>query len=471
MSPARPKILLQSVDADGGQVGEQRGLKALLPAAVSIVLLVLLIGLEPVLGSLPLRQASLLALVAAAAALACVAFSTDRGLWSVPAILLVLIVIFHGGLLAFAALGGTPSLPSPADERWFYSAATPRAAYLVAVAVLAFAAAATLATLGRYRTTYSRQGAVEESLGSTGACLLAVGVTAWFGLTAYSAGFVIFTAPYRSFLDATSGLPLTYVYLAIGLGLTLTALQPRAGGGRIALGLFLLFALVALPLGLRGEVLFPVAGGAAALAYQRRMPRPVPVLIIVTLLLAAFSVIKDVRQVGLRDIGSSQAGLSPAAGLGELGYTVRVLVESVRWHEFGSEPYLRYTTYSAPLDRQFYSRVVGRSVTEAAADPRLLNVEVRRRVGNIGGSIIGEAHHNDGIRGIVVVMALIGGGLARVSSGRVSTTRLALVATLLVPVLNHVRNSFVPVPIGVLAGLMLVMLVIRARADTGAGST
>ncbi|MGY1601163.1 O-antigen polysaccharide polymerase Wzy [Geodermatophilus sp. SYSU D00815] len=416
----------------------------------------------------------------AAALLACFAVgrATSGRFWSMSTLFLLVASVFHVGLLVFPALGRPGVFVYNADSTWFQSTTTRTAAILVALSLLALALGAVVASSRQAHAATVQmpteragfQEAVVEVMGPAGFALTSIAVVAWLWLGYTALGPLFPLSSYQKWLEATSGLPIQYVYFGISLGVVLAA---AAGDGiwwKRTLIPFGLFAGLALPLGLRGEVLFAAVAAAALVAAWRRMPRGVVVLALVVGLLTSVSVIKQVRQSGLGELGALEWSAAPVSGLAELGYTLRTVSVVAKWHEVANEPLLQGTTYFAPVERAVNSRLLSRPVPSAESDHRLMNVMMMNREGPIGGSFIAEAVHNFGWSGAVLVPLAIGLVLGFCDRRRPSVVVSALLGIVFVALLQHVRNSFTPVPAMLGAGVAAVALIaaaayVRHRTD------
>jgi len=262
---------------------------------------------------------------------------------------------------------------------------------------------------------------------------------------------------YQEFLAATEKVDLSYAYLALSVGLGLVLITPLTLGRGLVVAIFLIYGASVFFLGLRGEVLYPSAVAISVLSFRRASPRLRIVLPALALGLAATGVAKQVRQEGLGRGGLKSAIWDPLTGLSELGQTIRVVTETIRWHEGNLEPYTWGSTYTVSIVRMF-ERFGGNRVP-ASEDFRLFNSEIAHRVGPIGGSIVGEAHHNFALPGIIIVMLLMGVIVGLFSRRALKPFPLAIYVAFAGPMIVHVRNSFVPVIPGFLMVIALLLVV------------
>lgn len=471
-------------DGDVGQVPRYRGSalhgSVVILLVASIYWLVLLLLLESELSHLSLRHAALMT-VASAVGIGLLIYRTDsRGTCAFPFLYFLVLSIFHCGLyLTFLLPAGPSSSMTDQVALWFARGPSVRAAYLVNLGLACYAVgyAASQLIARQPRIALDGQGHSaatfkEHSRGLAAAGCLAtvVATAAWFVISVLEAGFDFFLGSYLAYLRDTSGSAVTWAYLGIFLGVVLCSLNTRDRFGQIGLLTFGLFAVPAFLLGLRGEVLFPLVTVVGVLGCQRRLWRDRSFWLACAVVLLAISFVSQARIEGLAAVNRSEVALSPVRAVAEMGFSVRPVATSVKWHEDGAEPYLRGSTYWAPVDRQVKA-LLDLPVPPAEVDYRLMNVEIGNRAGPIGGSVIAEAHHNGAAVGVVLVLGLCGliaGFLFRSPHSAASVAFSGLMAALL---LMHVRNSFAPIPVwGVLGsgliGLGLVLAKVLAHRET-----
>nr|WP_228047627.1 O-antigen polysaccharide polymerase Wzy [Saccharopolyspora sp. HNM0983] len=243
---------------------------------------------------------------------------------------------------------------------------------------------------------------------------------------------------------------LGYGYLLLALGPVLAV----AAGGRArswSWALFGAFAVLALAIGNRGEVLFPLV---ALLVVEARRGRRVPrswlwpgaaaVLVLITL----------VRQFR-GQLGVSAA--SPLDAVAEMGFSLRPTTMVLGWHAAG-EPFRGGITFIGVPVRAL-EKLFGAPPDAESYDDRLFNVEIMERVGPIGGSPVAEGYHNFGVLGPVLVLMVIAllVTVAERGAGRVfADARLGVV---LVPLLENVRNSAASVAVHIGIGVLLLAAV------------
>lgn len=434
-------------------------------ACIAVAALVVVLALRVPFASLSLVAASRVAVLVSAAAVGVVMVSAPRRFWSLSAIYLVTLAVFHLGLLLLIALSRPVPLLGQRDASWLYRGQEGRVPFLAMTGVLCCAIGILLAGLiaSRQRRQLGEAAPIEGGpaarLAGTGLAVLAVSLVGWIVTVVQAGGAGLLTSSYGAFLAATQDGVLPYVNFGIGLGLALLAATPPSASRRLGFSLFLGFAFVALPLGLRGEVMFPALAALAIAARRRPLLAGRYAAVAAIALLALIGALREVREVGIGNISGTSVAASPVDGLAELGFSIRPLSEAVFWHDDLGEAHTGGATYLAPFDRAIRGKVLAQPILPGNADPRLFNVLISGRVGPIGGSPMAEAYHNGGLAGVGLVMLTIGFVLGRLDVWPATVTRLAVSAVLFVPLLIQVRNAFTPVPLQVLLGLLVVAVV------------
>jgi hypothetical protein len=291
-----------------------------------------------------------------------------------------------------------------------------------------------------------------------GVVILITCLVAWFGSVWGVGGGGVFTGSYESFLLATSETNLSWLYFGIGFGLVWLASTTNKQLKWVGLGAFAAWALIALPLGLRGEVLFP---GVTYWVLARRSSSQKSVWKVAVLglcLLCGISALRVIREVGVEQVSQTVLTASPTEALVELGSSLRPVSAVVTWTENGDE-FMNGASYWAPFDRALVWVVPGWARVNAEDDDRLLNVQVMKRVGPIGFSPVAEAYYNFGPLGVVIAMMVTGWLIGWISGFSDSPLNRALLGVTFLPVLIQIRNSFVAVPFQLIAGLATVWVV------------
>lgn len=424
----------------------------------------LLLLLADMLQSLDLDRLCIITTFCVAALLAATISLSPRGIWSVASVYLFIFGVFHFGVAPVIGFGLPYTFALEGVlARWLYLPATREALVL---ALVGFSAVTAGAAASAFRQTEAPARANNDPHTSRALLIAGFGITAlciaaWFFLVIQAGGIGLLSGSYLSFLAVTSGLPLPYVYHGLGLGMTMLAAAQPGIWRRIGIGLFVVWCLFALPLGLRGEVLFPTA---AALVIQARQRIPLSGRSLAMLVIAALfmiATVREVRQAGLQGFEWSEIRVSPFDALVEMGASLRPVVEVIRWHESGDD-YLYGASYWAPLERAFYRLIPDLAVQriDAEYDERLSNILVQYRVGFIGFSPVAEAYRNGGTTAVVLVMFLTGMILGWLDRLPLTPESQVLIGVVLVPLLIQVRNSFAAVPFQILSGALVALAVV-----------
>ena len=393
-----------------------------------------------------------------------------RGVWACSSVYLITLSVFHFGVAAMFATGTSfDRLRAQYDFRWL---AVYPMSELFAVATLGVVSATVgVAALTCWRAVCAPE-AVPAPAPEPGAVVrpdlrAPVGFVV---LTASAAGLVAIVLGagglsllFGSYADAGQTAlraPLVpYVLFGMGLGLVLAAVGGPSRWRRRSLVVFALLAVVALPLGLRGEVLFPAVSAAAVAARRRVLLRGVVVLVGAVALLALIGGLREIRESGLAAARLSAITFSPVDGIAELGASIRPIGAVLEWRdELGERPGPGSTLYGQ-LDRLVEGRLLGRPQPSQFSDERLFNVLMMNREGPIGGSPIAEAYYDFGASGVVVFLMATGLVLAWMDHGRRGRGSETACVVLLVPLVVEVRNAFAAVPFQVLLGLAVLGLI------------
>ena len=361
-----------------------------------------------------------------------------QGIYRPAAAYLVLFGLFHGGLLLSVALRGD----SASDARWLEDAHTPQAVSLAVLGMAGYTVAAGLAGRGGPPAVVNRGGAVAGSLG-VAVQLAGIGV---FSVALVRAGGIdLLSGGYNAFVEVNgTDTALAFGTLCSGTGAVLAV---SAGGRARVAGWagFVLYGVIALPLGTRGEVLFPLMAMMVIEARRHRV-RPLWTVLGAVTVLSLADVIRQTRIGGL--LSPSWWLSAPLDAIAEMGFSLRPVVVVLGW----DEPLRGGVTFVAVPVRLLES-FLGRHGGPPAYDDRLFNVEIANRVGQIGGSPVAEAFYNFGTLGVVLFMAVLGAVLVRLER-----RPDAVLGVVLLPLLIQVRNSFAPVPVQIGVGLLLVAL-------------
>lgn len=430
---------------------------------------------------LPLTSVANVASLCAVAAVLMAVRVSPRRLWSASAVYLIVLTIFHLGLTAIYGLDLPLGDGAFMDwlQEWFYTPFTNEAVLLAAIGIVSCAAGVIVALLLGARTTGRvppDRLSVYAPFATAGLALVLVSVSLWLIIAVRAGGVGILIGGYENFLSVVGeSTPQTLAFYGINLGTTCLAAARPSRLRRAGFTVFALWALIALPLGFRGFVLFPGLTIFVIIAKRRRPFSARMALLIGLVALSGIAALRQVRQVGVQNVSAATVTTgSPLAGLTELGSSLRPLSETVYWHETG-DPFIMGASYWAPLDRTITRLFPARDwkLPPAEEDPRVLtSLAQMRGAGSIAFSVVAEAYRNFGSPGVCLIMFSIGILLGRMDLWPATPVRDVMLGAVLVPLLFEVRNDFTAVPLQILLGVLLLgatLLIARTiREVTGA---
>jgi hypothetical protein len=380
--------------------------------------------------------------------------------------------LFHVGFLIATTVRGTDALHN-VDSDWFYRGYTPQALHLVIIGMIAFTLGAQLMSwragplhpivatdlpdpdADRYR----------QKLATVGLVIEATSLLMFYKEVIQDRGGGLLSGGYEQFSSSlqSSGSSNGYATLGIGVG----AIFALVAGGRARTWgwvLFIGYAIPALPMGNRGEVLFPLLPMLIVEAQHGRKIRKLWTTTGVLLSLVVIGIVRTGRTTGYSVPSGKQLLTSPMDAIAEMGYSLRPTVEVLGWTSHGEGFRNGATLTAVPV--RLIEKLTGWHGGPPIQDDRLFNVEIAHRVGPIGGSPVGEGYYNFGTLGVVLMLGAIGlfVGWLNQRPLRMLDARVAL----LVPLLGNVRNSFAQVPahLVVIATLLVVVRVWSKRGQS-----
>lgn len=383
--------------------------------------------------------------------------AAPQRMWSPSSVLFLIFFLFHCGLAVVLSFSTVPE-DAYDLKYWFSRRETRSALWLVMVGVTSYAAGVGLARAFRMqRSTAPTPPGVPDldnnAVAALGAALVVFAVSLWFLNALVTGGPGLLVGSYREFLDAANNNVILVAYYTVNAGVVLVAATSKTRWHRPAWIAFGLFALVGFPLGLRGEVLFPLATAAAIASSRGFRMRTGRAIVLIVLLLAGISMARQMRQVGVGSLSFREISGHPQDALIELGTSLHPVQQVVLWHDRG-EAFAHGATYWAPVDRFIYYFIPGWTRPPIDLDERMMSVVIAERAGPIGFSIVAEAYHNFASEGVVVILLVVGFLFGRIDLRSPSRRHQIWVGTLLLAVLSHVRNPFVGVPVTLLVGLV-----------------
>ena len=412
--------------------------------------------------------------IAAASVVTLATLVAIAGAWSSAAVYACIFWCFHFGLITTLSTGYiTTQELTNADENWVLGPVSGEAALLTLAGLLAFAAGAALVyayrrPLNPVKEPAPRAGEGGHPYGVTGSILVLGSVAAWCAVVLMTGGVNGFSASYEDYRLMTSdyGTVLGIMGPALGCGVVLSFTGQSGWPRNAALVLYAVFAAVALPIGLRTEVMFPAVAALIASARCGRSFSSLKAAAIGVVLLLLIPIVRDVRETGVSAIAETALSAPRLDALVEMGESLHPVEQVVRWHAEG-EPYEHGGSYWAPFERAAARILPDFDVIAADNDLRLMNVLVLDRIGAIGFSPVAEAYRNFGPVGVVAVLALLGMCFGSIDTIRNRRVAVLAIAVLYPPLLVNVRNSFVSVPAQCVAGVLLVATVTIVRHVVG----
>ena len=396
---------------------------------------------------------------------AIMAVTLPKGIWSICFIFFMSFSVFHGGLMLASSVDGiTDEDIIYQISRWYDTVETDNAIHLFNLGMIGFSLGAVL--FSRVAPIVEEEEVSEvfkKRIYNLGGFLLIFMVVIFFGV-GFGTGAISSYGAYLATLDSIPllGTVFAYIYLFIGLSVVFISVAYRKGFGYLYFIIFAVWAGFAFKLGLRGEVMFPGTVAACMLGRRGAPVNGFTLLIITVSFLILTGIVKNARISG--DY-SAVDSVNPLNAVAEMGASLRPVQEVIKWRKNGDE-LLWGGSYWAPIERQLAHFVPGLHRKPGIEDRRLLNVVVSERAGPIGFSPVAEAYLNFGERGVLIVFFFIGALMAYFDSQASRLKYDILVGVSLVPLFIMIRNSFTPVPVQILVGIVLahmVMYVAKTR--------
>ena len=397
------------------------------------------------------------------------------GPWAPSSAYISVFTLFHFGLVAVLGVGlRSENNLGWWNQAWIFSVAARQAAALALAGVLACTSGSFVVRLVAGAVSTRRQAPLrqaDDTLAKIGAVLLVVCTVSWFAIVTAAGGFLLLVSSYGTYLEKTApyGALLALVWMGNGLGFVLVTMARSSRWRVLGLVTYLVLSAVAVPLGLRGEILFPaVAAGVA----RARVGRPLSTrftLVASILVLLVIGAVRQLRQAGLAHTGVDVVeSASVTNALVELGGSLQPVQAVVTWRNRG-DAYALGGTYWAPFDRALVYVIPGWRRVPAEEDERIMNILVVRRIGPIGFSPVAEAYRNFGPSGVVLVMFVVGLTIGMLDRLKGTPEWQFAGTVVLVPLLTNIRNSFVSLPPQIVLGGILVVLFLFLRPRRVAG--
>ncbi len=353
---------------------------------------------------------------------------------------LLIFVLFHMGLTFTVGLGlVTSNLIIDYISLWYYSDLSRTAEYLCAIGVTAFGVGYFLCrTDGRRKVVVTSSFYSSRIGGIVGAVFLTLGIPFWFYWTIRFGAL----GSYDNFNIARENTQFTVlintIHMAIGLGVCLAAMSTD-NLRRYSIILFGVWTMVAFPLGLRGEVLFPAAALLAVYSARHRINWMFLGALLIMIAVAS-SIVRDTRNTG-GEVDSEEITANPFDAVAELGGSLRPVYEVLKWEDEGDD-FIWGASYYAPFERLFLRFFPIKRRIPAEEDERLMNVVIKARAGSYGFSPVAEGYRNFAVPGVALVMFIFG-LIVRVIDLRGIGWRYSAYAVLVyILLLMNIRNAF-----------------------------
>jgi len=222
-----------------------------------------------------------------------------------------------------------------------------------------------------------------------------------------------------------------------------------------ALYILLIWAFFALPIGLRGEVLFPLIIGLTFLIeYKTIKLNFIKIIMISSIVLTALSAIFVYRH----GEAVENTEVSPFAALVEMGGSLRPVSESIKWISTNEVNLYLGETYWAPLERLLSKFIPYIQRLPANEDMRLMNVLIADKAGPYGFSIIAESFINFSFLGCFLV-GIISGFILKYYDSLANKNNFLILA-IVFAIFFHIRQSFVGA-FGVFLTFLIVCIVLN----------
>ena len=324
-------------------------------------------------------------------------------------------------------------------NRWFYSIYTMESLYAVYIFLLAYLLSFFYKPTNNFNITKIRIFEIKACYLKTFLCLYIIIVTSWIFIVKF-----LYNIDNYAIYQNNSQVPIlnfVFVYLNQIIGFLLVILCTSKVHAKIAILIFLIWSLIAFPLGLRGEVIFPLVIALPLLVINNivKVTYTKAIVGIVTILTLS-SLVFIYR--GDSD-SNKEIDVSPLATIAELGGSLRPVHEVIKWTDTQDMNYQYGATYYAPFERAFLKFFPIKERVPATEDMRLMNVAIAEKAGPYGFSIIAESKINFSWIGVFFV-GLFSGITLRILDTKIRLESYSLLTLSIVFALFfHIRQSFV----------------------------
>lgn len=410
----------------------------------------------------------LLITVLTIAAVTAVGLAGRLRLWSSGFLFAVVLAAFHLGIPIVRLFGGTID---PADlsytNDWFRDTEYVRTSLWLCVAALV---GFTLGYLLLSAKADATQADVKDedrfhaSFATPGLTMVTAGTALYLGYAAMVAPSLFLGAGkgvYEATIAATA--PIGWGTMLTSVGIIIAAAAPPSPARTWAIRVFAVFAVFTLAIGTRTAALYAIVAVVVAAARVRRMPSSRAAILLVVVGLFVVSSVEQIRVIGWSEASVGDFLGSPAAGLHEMGGSLRPVVETVAEVDSGED--LRHgETYFVSLIRTGET-ILG--IEHPAEEQRWADAVIAERTPGfqIGYSTVAEAYLNFGAAGTFFAFLVLGCAFSWWDNRRLGDPVAAVrVAVVVVALLAAVRASSNVVLVTIVFGLLALELARRWSA-------
>jgi oligosaccharide repeat unit polymerase len=383
----------------------------------------------------------------------------DSNFWSARVIYAVVFYLFHFGFLFLVSLNIYEDFEI-FQTRWLYNTYFSSSQALCLLGLSSYA----LAAFTKRKTKIIDYSFKEKKynlvfIRAFALVFLVGGIVAWFAGFIVIGGIGALTMNYTQYLQIGEKFGIaTYLNWMIGTGLSICAATKDKKIIKICMSVFLFWAAFAFPMGLRGEVLFPLTAFIIIHAKTYKLIKPRYIILGAVLLLSFISFVRETRH-GAQKLELGKA-LNPLYGLAELGASIRPAIFVQAWYYDEQMPLYYGQTLYGPLERFVISVTPFASNIDARKDTRLMNVVVQDKEGPIGFSPIAEGFINGHIFGVIIVMWILGWLMKWIDRSPNTIVRNLYISTFLYIAITIIRNAFTQIPSQVIMAYLMVSILV-----------
>lgn len=388
--------------------------------------------------------------------------TTGRNLWSFTVIYLSVFILFHFGLIiVFLMPYDYQNQMMSFVQQWFDG---PYLIQAIIASILGLIACAIGMIIGK---RVSPQGGSNDHayikrlrFSKAGFCLMLIGAGGWFVLSIHYGAAGILIGAYGDYLTQVEGGVMAYCFALLGIGAVLLGAGESSDWQKLGFGVFIIFSIVAIPIGIRGQVLFPATSMMAVMAKRRNFITQKQTLVLAGAVLCLIALVGQLRVGGIKNFSRGTMTAKPLDAVAEMGGSIYPVVLVVRAHEEGN-PYLYGTSYWAPAERLILKMIPDAKRLPADQDQRLSNVWVFKNYGPYGFSPIAEGYRNGGFIGVIIALLLIGFMIGLIEAWPNHSNLQLLSGIIFMPLFIQIRNAFTPVLTQLIVGLLVGLFVIK----------